>query len=193
MRGSYEGDPFAYGQVQLGGQQAPSGQDAEDILFQGGAAPPLAHNGFGMPMGRTLDESPLISNADAFGTEILGETVFDPQPAAPRQVAQPVPERGTPVLPPVSALTQRPESAVPAEKPAAPRPPAREVPVAAERLIVRRSRGGPLGSVVPAVVLAAGCGAGAWLHLAQDNVVLAGLALALGLVGAVFSWIWLNG
>lgn len=184
-------DPFGFGQV----RPEPSGPWAkapEDILFEDGPAQAFDSGGFGMPM-RPHGEVDFGQHLASFDSDILGEGGGPAIASATvagafgrREAA--VQETGS--QPPRSPLTNAPRAApVAPARPRAPMP----VPVPAARPTPLPRRGGLLGLVLPVVVLAAGLAGGAWLHLALDNQVLAGVGCALGLVGAAFSWILLRG
>lgn len=193
MKGTKEDfDPYTYGQVRLDSSQGPdasAGRVPEDILFQQGPDSPPAGSAFGASnYPAELEKGP--GAGFQFDSEILGES----GPGLAPMSTQPF--GGQPAAPPPSALTQRRQ---PMGRPAAEFEPApkaqlrpREVPVAAMRPRQAQPRMGRLGLFLPTLMLACGLGAGAWMYLVWQNVVLALLTAALGSVGAAFAWIWVR-
>jgi hypothetical protein len=193
MKGNQDFDPYTYGQVRLDTSQGPDasvGREPEDILFQSAQDAMPQASAFGMAgPSAELERMP---NSFQFDSEILGETAT--APAMTRPDVGPA-AHAQPMLPPPSALTQRsPAGRPPAEShdPARPAPRPREVPVATMRPRPAAPRLGRLGLFMPTLLLACGLGAGAWMYLVWQNVVLAALTAAIGAVGAAFTWIWVR-
>jgi hypothetical protein len=194
-------DPYAYGQVQLGGKPAEPAASPDDLLF---ASPPAPTAG---PAAATADSSwellqadvasllPSQSGADPveFGTEILGE-------AAPAPVAQPRPKAGGGR----SAAPRRAEAAATNAPSAAAAgggggvaaggalsgaKVTRPVAAAAAKPVVRPPAG-LAATLLPGLLLAGGGTAAAWLWFSAQNPVLGGIAAGLAAVGAAFAFVW---
>jgi hypothetical protein len=190
MKGNQDFDPYTYGQVRLDmspGPDASAGREPEDILFQSGQDAPPQASVFGMASPSAEPER--MPNSFQFDSEILGES--GPAPTRPDVAPAHAPQ---PTMPPPSTLTQRPGGRTAAEsyEPARPAPRPREVPVATLRPRPAPPRLGRLGLFLPTLMLACGLGAGAWMYLVWQNVVLAAVTAALGAVGAAFTWIWVR-
>ena len=90
-------DPFSYGQVRLGGKQAPAAESPDDLLFADAGpkkqAPPAADSSWSLleeSVDGLLPGAQQDAGAIEFGTEILGET------AAPAAAPAPAPASSRP-------------------------------------------------------------------------------------------------
>lgn len=190
-------DPFSYGEVPLDTDQrdgaAPLAE--EDLLFAAQEdvkqAPP-ADAGWGAadvapPTAEVTDE------AMQFGADVLGED-------AAHHVAEPTEQRPAPALAPLPA--EVPATTVAAQAPTRPeqarsRPehaPRQRIQTAPPRAVAAPRRGLPLlAAFVPMVLLTGGGAGSAWLWMTQANPVLAGIAGAATVVGALFTRLLLRG
>lgn len=186
-------DPFSYGEVPLETDQrdgaAPLAE--EDLLFAAQEdvkqAPP-ADAGWGAadvapPAAEVSDE------AMQFGADVLGED-------AAHHVAEPTEQDAAldsppPVEVPVAALAPTcPEQALSRPQQA----PRQRIQAAPPRAVAAPRRGSPLlAAFVPMVLLTGGGAGSAWLWMTQANPVLAGIAGAATVVGALFTRLLLRG
>lgn len=194
-------DPFSYGQVPLDPKS--QGAAPDDMLFAEDApvkraaaaesdwAPPPADYGsaFQQDLGATQD-------ALAFGADILGEAV--PGPAAAAPPARPLtpaprvnptsgPRATTPAT--VQPGSLRPASATKGNEAMPTRAPAK-LGIGAMPMPRRTS---VASVVVPLAVVAGGGAAAAWLYLAQQNPIMAGILGVTSLVGAAMARVLLRG
>ena len=189
-------DPFSYGEVPLDTDQrdgaAPLAE--EDLLFAAQEdvkqAPP-ADAGWGAadvapPAAAVTDE------AMQFGADVLGED-------AAHHVAEQTEQDGALASPP---LAEVPATPVAAQAPARPEPalsrpqqaPRQRIQAAPPRAVAAPRRGSPLlAAFVPMVLLTGGGAGSAWLWMTQANPVLAGIAGAATVVGALFTRLLLRG
>ena len=175
-------DPFSYGEVPLETDQrdgaAPLAE--EDLLFAAQEdvkqAPP-ADAGWGAadvapPAAEVTDE------AMQFGAEVLGED-------AAHHVAE---QHAAP------AIASPPPAEAPPASPVAAQAPRQRIQAAPPRAVAAPRRGSPLlAAFVPMVLLTGGGASAAWLWMTQANPVLAGIAGAATVVGALFTRLLLRG
>lgn len=151
----------------------------EDILFGGGTNSPSSESTSGS---RSVDEedgwAPLPDSPD--------DPLSAPQvEAAPAATAQPIMDPGAP-LPP-----EKPRE--PERTKAVPRIPPRPSAITPAHVTGPRPRKRGLSrTVMPLLVALAGAGAGAVMFLSFANPPLAGVAVLLGLIGALFTRVLLR-
>lgn len=191
-------DPFAYGQVRLGGAAGqPQGQP-DDILFADQAVAatktaPASSSDWDLLDGEvgSLLPAPAGRAAEAgleqFAADVLGEaTATAMAPAAAAVAPAPAPRRPAMAAPQLRA-------AEPAPLPAPLPRPKEKLAVAARPAafdLQPHSSGAAL--LVPMLLLGAGTAGGAWLATIGQNPVLAGIAGAAAAIGALFCRVWLR-
>lgn len=192
-------DPFSYGEVPLETDQrdgaAPLAE--EDLLFAAQEdvkqAPP-ADAGWGAadvapPAAEVTDE------AMQFGADVLGEDaghhVAEPtEQDAALDSPPPPPSAEVPATPVAAQAPTRPEQALSRPQQA----PRQRIQAAPPRAVAAPRRGSPLlAAFVPMVLLTGGGAGSAWLWMTQANPVLAGIAGAATVVGALFTRLLLRG
>lgn len=193
-------DPFAYGQVRLGGAPSqPQGQP-DDILFADQAVAdtktaPASSSDWDLldgDVGNLLPASGGSSGEagiEQFAADVLGEATA--VATAPAGFAAPTPPMPQPVRRPAAAAPARlPE---PAPLPAPLPRPKEKLAVAARPAgfdLQPQSSGAAL--LVPMLLLGAGTAGGAWLATIGQNPVLAGIAGAAAAIAALFCRVWLR-
>jgi hypothetical protein len=208
-------DPFSYGQVQVGKKPADKASSPDDMLFADAGAPrpePKEDSSWALLKENNVDNllpgGGASSSVTEFGRDILGEispaSAQQPRAGAgpgkpvaarkPKIAAAPQPPAARPTLQPARAPA--PAAAAPvAEAPAPPRAAAPVRPaqvMAMSTMPIPRRRVTPASVLVPLAVLAAGGGAAAWFHYAQQNVVMAAITGVTALVGAALAWVILR-
>ncbi|MBL8726130.1 MAG: hypothetical protein JNK49_18940 [Planctomycetes bacterium] len=198
-------DPYAYGQVKLGGKPADPAATPDDLLFAAPAAPPAggaaatADSSWELLQTDVASLLPNSSSADPseFGTEILGEVAPPPAPVLPARpkagAPRPAPARSaggeTAAVPASGAKAAPVGSGFGANGGLSGAKVTRSTPVAMQKPAPRPAAG-LAATLLPGALLATGGTASAWLWFVVQNPVLGGIAAGLTGVSAAFAFVW---